>query len=178
MKRAGGAMHNRRDAAAAFAGSAFGFGRAPIAPGTAGTLPAVAVYLAVALLVPAAYHTWIIAFALILSSAGAVLLAPSAQRYWGKSDPGAFVLDEVAGFFLTVLFFRTPNVWLTVVWAFAMTRFFDILKPPPVRAIEKLPRGWGVLADDLAASVYAVILLKLIARFFPTIVGGGVTLFG
>jgi len=171
-------MKNRRDGAAAFVGSAFGFGRAPVAPGTAGTLPAAGVYLAVALLAPVDYQSWLIALALVVSSAGAVLLAPGAERYWGKRDPGAFVLDEAAGFFLTVLFFRTPNVWLTAAWAFGFTRFFDILKPPPVRAFEKLPAGWGVLADDLAASVYAIIVLNAIAFLFPSVVGGRVKLFG
>jgi len=171
-------MKNRPGKTAAFVGTAFGLGYAPFAPGTAGILLAVAIHLAIFFLTPPALHFWLIGAALIGACVVTVLITPACERYFGKKDPGAFVMDEVAGYLLTVLFFRTPNIWPTVAWAFVVTRFFDIVKPPPIRRLEKLPSGWGILIDDLAASVYAIIVLYLIAWASPSIVGGSVRIFG
>ena len=79
----------------------------------------------------------------------------------GSGDPPEIVIDEVAGFILTVMFF--PFTWLTLVAGFFLFRFFDILKPPPIKTIEKKVRGsFGVVLDDLLAGVYAHLLLRLI----------------
>jgi phosphatidylglycerophosphatase A len=102
-----------------------------------------------------------------------VWLGPWAERRWNRKDPQMVVLDEVAGFLTTVLLFspdpdRVSLLALTV-WAFAMTRFFDILKPPPVHLLERLPHGWGILLDDVAASLYAVAALWILYRFCPVL---------
>ncbi len=79
------------------------------------------------------------------------------------------VLDEVAGQWLSLLFVPVGGgwraVWVTVA-AFVLFRAFDILKPPPARQLERLPAGWGILADDLAAGVMANVVLQAALYFF------------
>ncbi|NLW50141.1 MAG: phosphatidylglycerophosphatase A [Candidatus Brocadiaceae bacterium] len=164
-------MGRRFDGVRAALASSFGLGYAPFAPGTFGTLPAVALYVAIALAAPAARHGAFLGGALALVCLLAVPLAGWAERHWGRKDPQRFVLDEVAGFLLTVTFFRVDSVVATAVWAFCVTRVFDVVKPPPVRQLEKLPGGWGVLLDDLCASVYAVLVLHLAAHLWPAAFG-------
>jgi phosphatidylglycerophosphatase A len=86
-----------------------------------------------------------------------------------KEDPDEVVIDEVAGI-LTVFFFVKPNPY-SLVLAFFLFRFFDILKPPPVNWLEKLPHGVGIMLDDIAAGVLTGITLWGLSKFFP-IVGG------
>ena len=88
-------------------------------------------------------------------------------------DPRRFVLDEVAGFLVTVLLFRTPDPILTAIWAFLFSRIMDIVKPPPARLLERLPAGWGILLDDVVASLYAAALLHILARILPAYWFGG-----
>ena len=164
-------MTRWRDRILFVVGTSFGLGLAPVAPGTAGALPGVAIFAVIALTAPAALQAWLIALALLVVSVLTIAWSPWAERYWGKKDPGNYVLDEVAGFLLTVLLFRVPSLLLTIVWAFVVTRALDILKPPPARQLEKLPRGWGILADDLCSSLYAGAVLHLAAACFPCLFG-------
>jgi phosphatidylglycerophosphatase A len=152
-----------------FIGTAFCLGYAPVAPGTAGALLGVGIFLLIALGAPPAAQVWLIAAALVAVCVLTIALTPWAERYWAKKDPGRFVLDEVAGFLMTVLLFRSPNLCLTVLWTFPVTRAFDILKPPPARRLERLPQGWGVLFDDLCTSLYAVGLLHVLRACFPVL---------
>lgn len=148
-------------------GTGLGLGYCPVAPGTAGALLGVGIYVAVGLLAPAWLHVWLIAAALAAVGAVTVALGPWAERYWQKDDPGVYVTDEVAGFLATVLLWRTDRLLLTVVWAFFVTRAFDIIKLPPCRRLERLPGGWGILLDDLMASVYAAAVLHVASWQFP-----------
>jgi phosphatidylglycerophosphatase A len=156
-----------------FLGTSFGLAYLPIAPGTWGTLPGVAVFLLISWASPAAHHGFWIALALIAVCLLCLLLSPWAERYWGVKDPRRFVLDEVAGFLVTVLLFRTPDPLLTAVWAFLLSRIMDIIKPPPARLLERLPSGWGILVDDVVASLYAAALLHILARLLPSAWFGG-----
>ncbi len=153
-------------------GTSFGLAYLPVAPGTWGALPGVAIFLLIVEVAPAAYHTWLIGLAMVLVSAVTVALSPWAERYWRVKDPRKYVPDEVAGFLVTVFLFRTPDVLLTIVWAFVVTRFLDILKIPPARQLEALPAGWGILLDDVASSIYAILLLNGAAALFPGMFGG------
>ena len=149
----------------------FWLGYSPVASGTVGTLPAILIYALIRFsLSPEIQRVAVLIF-LALSCLGCVAFGEWAEKRSGKKDPGIFVLDEIAGFFLTVLFFSTPSFFLTVFWAFLATRFFDIIKPFPSNAIQDAPGGWGILLDDLFASVYAIIFLKLFAWIFPRVVG-------
>jgi len=144
-----------------------GLGDSPFMPGTIGSLPAVAVFVVIMSQLRPDYHTAALAAALAVSSLLCVVLAPWAERYWGRKDPRHIVLDEVAGFFLTVLLFRGQSILWTAVAAFVATRITDIVKPPPANIIERLPGGWGILLDDLVASLYAVAALHIIAWVAP-----------
>jgi phosphatidylglycerophosphatase A len=160
-----------RSRALIFLGSSFGLGYAPIAPGTAGALPGVGIFVLISLTTPSTSHTWLLALALSAVCAATLVLSPWAERHWGRKDPGVFTLDEIAGFLLTVLLFRTSHMWLTAVWAFMVTRICDILKPFPARRLERLPSGWGILADDLCTSIYAAGILRLVSVIAPGLVG-------
>ncbi len=148
-----------------------GLGLSPVAPGTVTALLGVAIYVAIALLAPLAWQGWLIGLALLIFCALTIALGDWAERYWQKKDSGAFVTDEVAGYLFTVLLFRTPDVLLTVLWTFPFTRVIDIVKVPPARRLESIPKGWGVLADDLMASVYAAALLHGLALVIPSAFG-------
>lgn len=137
----------------------FGLGYFPVCPGTAGALLGVLIYVLIALFGPPALQTWLIAGALLLVSLATFFLSHWAERYWQRKDPQSFVADEVAGFLLTVLLYRLPSVGWTVLICFPVTRAFDIVKLPPARRIEQLPGGWGILMDDLLASIYAAAVL-------------------
>lgn len=124
-----------------------------MAPGTFGTL------LGVALAWLAASDLWIAAAAAAVTLLG-VPLAAYAERREGRKDPGSFVLDEVAGYLVAVLYL--PPGWTVLGLAFVAFRLFDIAKPWPVRSLERLSGGWGVMLDDLAAGVYANLLVRLV----------------
>ncbi len=170
----------RPDMLFAIIGTSFGLAYLPVAPGTWGTLPGVAIFLFITLLVSPQYHTGLIAAALAAFCALTVALGPWAERYWKTKDPRVYVPDEVTGFLLTVFLFRTPDPFLTAGWAFVITRVMDILKFPPARQLERLPGGWGILVDDLISSVYAAALLYALTRFLPLQWFGGnpIVLFG
>jgi phosphatidylglycerophosphatase A len=144
--------------------SCFGLGYSPYFPGTCGALVGVAIYIPLALLVPREpYQSIGIAAALVIWSAITVALGEWAEEYYTVKDSSIFVTDEVAGFLFTVLLFHIVDApLLTTLWAFPVTRVIDIIKVPPARQLEKLPSGWGVLADDLLGSVYAAGVLWLV----------------
>ncbi len=141
----------------------FGLGLSPYFPGTCGALVGVAIYLPVAHWLPGEPAQSIaIAAALVVWSIITVWLGSWCENHFGKKDCGHFVSDEVAGLLLTLLLWRIHSApLLTLAWAFPVTRIIDMVKVPPARQLEKLPRGWGVLADDLLGSVYAAGLLHV-----------------
>jgi phosphatidylglycerophosphatase A len=150
-----------------------GAGLSPYAPGTAGSLAAslllYGIYMALSDGTPGAYWRWqaALAGALVLSSVLSVALGHWATAAFARKDPQPFVLDEVAGICLTLLGQIAYNGWreiAVVAGAFAAFRVFDIVKPPPARQLERLPEGWGILLDDLAAAVYANLLCQAFFR--------------
>jgi phosphatidylglycerophosphatase A len=84
-------------------------------------------------------------------------------RGCGKKDPQHVVIDEVAGQLLTLI--ACPIVWQALLVGFILFRAFDIVKPPPVRSLERLPEGTGIVVDDLGAGIYALIVLQLLLHF-------------
>ena len=133
----------------------FGLGYAPLAPGTVTSLAVLFLYKLVLSGLPFPALAGIF---LILVVAGiAASTAYSADV--GQEDPGTVVVDEAAGQLL--VFLSLPATWLNLGLGFALFRFFDIVKPFPISRAERLPRGWGIMADDLSAAVASGILLQL-----------------
>ncbi len=145
-----------------------GTGYLPLAPGTWGSAAAAACFLALYATAPNPICWNATTVALILAaSIAAIACGPWAIDHFGKTDPGRFVLDEVAGQWLAMLALpltdlRTAVVALAV--QFLVFRAFDIVKPPPASWLERLPHGWGILADDLAAGLYANIIGQVFFR--------------
>jgi len=88
-------------------------------------------------------------------------------RESGVHDPGFVVIDEVAGQMLPLII--APLRWKYLLLSFILFRCFDILKPPPLRAIERLPDGFGIMLDDVGAGIYALIVLAVVLRFWPAL---------
>ena len=155
--------------------SCFGLGRLPVAPGTWGSVPPVLVFgILLHFDAPAAATAAAMAAMLVAGAVACVTCAPAAISALGKVDPGEVVADEFAGQALTYLvvpLLLPSDMSLTqccvVTGAgFLLFRIFDIAKPWPIRKLETFPDGWGILADDLLAGVYATILLIVGVRLW------------
>ena len=134
----------------------FGVGLIPGMPGTLGTVAAIPLYAAGSLLSPQ-YQFSILLIIVI----GAIWSSHRSQRILGSDDSPVIVVDEVAGYLLTTAFI--PFTWSALAGGFFLFRFFDILKPPPIKSTEKkLKGGIGIVVDDLLAGVYAHISLRLL----------------
>jgi phosphatidylglycerophosphatase A len=83
----------------------------------------------------------------------------------GRKDPGLVVVDEVVGMWVTLV--GMPFVPLTIVLGFLLFRVMDIVKPWPARSLEGLPGGWGIMADDVAAGIYAHLVLRVALLVWP-----------
>jgi phosphatidylglycerophosphatase A len=150
--------------------SGAGTGYLPIAPGTWGSAGTCLVFLAVAW-GSGGSPIWAAASMAVLAaaaSAACVGVGQFAQSHYGRKDPRQCTLDEWAGqaltFILLPLGATWPDRWIVIATAFVAFRLFDIVKPPPGRRLEGLAYGWGVLADDLVAGVYANIASQLFLR--------------
>jgi phosphatidylglycerophosphatase A len=138
--------------------TSFGAGFSPVAPGTVGTLTAVPMAWAAARLGR-------LGFALVALGIAAVgtWAASAFVRASGRDDDQRIVVDEVAGYFVTLLLVKCTIVHLCI--AFVLFRLFDIWKPPPVRQLDRhVGGGFGVMADDLAAGVYGALILFALDR--------------
>lgn len=146
--------------------SAGGLGYLPVAPGTWGSLAGVVIFLLAGLSGSPLLTSLIVLAALILLSVLNVVLGPWANSHYGCKDPSPVVIDEVAGYLVAVLLLPIDgvNLYYSAACAFFVFRVFDILKPSPARQLERLPAGWGILADDLAAGFYANLLCQCLMR--------------
>jgi phosphatidylglycerophosphatase A len=154
----------------------FGLGWLPLAPGSWGSLPPVIIF---ALL----HHsnipvTFIAAVLVILATAASIIcvkFTPVSMSATGKNDPGEVVADEIAGQSIALLFacavIDNP-LWITAGGSYFFYRLLDTTKPWPIHRLEKLPAGWGVLLDDLAAGVYGGVTF-LIALYLWKLRNGG-----
>jgi phosphatidylglycerophosphatase A len=125
-----------------------------VAPGTVGS----AVALGIIWLLPGD-RAGLVVFFVVVTVAG-VWAADRAERHLGSGkDPGAIVVDEVAGMTLSVMFF--PRTLAVLLAGFVLFRLFDVVKPPPARASQHLSGGVGVMVDDLIAGAYAAAVLAL-----------------
>jgi phosphatidylglycerophosphatase A len=155
--------------------SCLGLGWLPVAPGTWGSLPPVLVFgvmlhfgasgLAVAV---------VMAVLVVLGGAACVMCAPAAISALGKVDPSEVVADEFAGQALTYLVIplllpadlSLKQCCFVTGIGFLLFRAFDITKPWPIKKLEQFADGWGILADDLLAGVYAAVVLYVCIRLW------------
>lgn len=142
-----------------------GVGYAPVVSGTFGSVPGVALAWGL----HAAGGWWAVLAALVVITAAGTWAADAAERHFGRKDPREVVVDEIAGQMMTLLF--VPLTARTLASGFVLFRIFDVLKPYPARSLERLPGGPGIMADDLAAGIYANLLLQAAVRFLPALMG-------
>lgn len=139
-----------------FFATGFYLGKIPFMPGTFGSLAAIPIGYLGSILNP----LWRIVFAVFLFLGG-VFISSRYTDIAGVEDPGCVVIDEIAA--LSMLYFFFPFKPLYVVSGFIFFRIFDILKPFPIKYIEGLPKGWGIMADDVMAAVYAAICCGILS---------------
>jgi phosphatidylglycerophosphatase A len=141
----------------------FGAGRLKPGPGTWGSLATVVVWAAASSRIPAASRTW----ATIIAAAAVTLIGiPAATlvaRASASKDPQFVVIDEVAGQLVALI--AVPLAWKTFLAGLILFRIFDIWKPFPIRRLERLPEGTGIVVDDLGAGFYALAVMHLLLHF-------------
>ncbi|MFZ3071929.1 MAG: phosphatidylglycerophosphatase A [Thermodesulfobacteriota bacterium] len=134
-------------------------GYIPFAPGTAGTLWGVLLFYGLEGTGPMLWAAFLIVIILF-----AIAVSNEAEKHLQKKDPKEIVIDEIAGYAMATAFL--PFTLLNVILAFILFRFFDILKPFPIRWIERrFPGGWGIVLDDCAAGIFANIALQVILMY-------------
>jgi len=151
---------NFRDKAAVFLATGFYVGNIPFAPGTIGSLIGLPLsFLLAGLPLSAAMVAAVIIIGL------AVWIAGAAARTFERKDPGCIVVDEIAGMVVTLI--GLPFNLATVMTGFILFRILDILKPFPIRVLDKrLSGGLGIVADDVAAGIFANILIRILLYIF------------
>jgi len=143
-----------------FLATGFGVGYSPVAPGTLGTLIAIPIYHFLSKIQFPLYEITLIGFFFL-----SVWISENAEKFFGKKDDQRIVIDEVIGFLITMLW--VPKTLLFVIIGFFLFRVFDILKPFPIRRLEKgFKGGFGIVLDDIVAGVYGNIFLKMISYYF------------
>jgi phosphatidylglycerophosphatase A len=141
----------------------FGVGRIKPGPGTWGSASAALIWFALAKYIPAVWQPGTLGGLAAFAVAIGIPAATRVARASRVKDPQFVVIDEVAGQWITLLF--APMAWKTIVAGFILFRAFDIVKPPPVRQLERLPEGTGIVVDDIAAGIYALAVLQLLVHF-------------
>ena len=132
-----------------------GLGFSPVAPGTITSFAVVVLYKFALSRISIPLYLAVIVFLFFIG----VFVSTRYSSILGKKDPRKIVIDEVCG--QMVVLIGLPGTWGPLIIGFFLFRFFDIVKPYPIRKIEKLPTGLGIMMDDLAASVYAVLILHV-----------------
>ena len=150
-----------------FLATGFYSGRSPIMPGTVGTITAmVFVYLLYQLSPGLTSLSSTAVLATITAILGIICSnALCTSNFYGDSlkDPQQIVIDEFAGYYVAIIGLQGEPLSLGI--AFIFFRFFDMLKPPPIRQVERLPLGWGIMADDLLAGVFAGVCTHLTLNY-------------
>jgi phosphatidylglycerophosphatase A len=144
-----------------------GVGYFPVAPGTAGSAVGVGLVAALgALPLPTPWLRVLLILAALSIFLVGVWAATGAERFFGKTDPGQVVIDEVAGQVLTLIALPAAS-WKWLLGAFLLFRVFDIIKPFPARRAERLHGGWGIMTDDAVAGAYSAVTLLVLRQLFP-----------
>lgn len=140
-----------------------GIGHLRPGPGTWGSAAAVLLWAALAHTLAPALRTPVVCALAILIAVIGIPAATQVARTSGLKDPQFVVIDEVAGQLIALI--AVPLAWKTFLASFILFRGFDIVKPPPVRQLERLPEGAGIVLDDVAAGIYAFVGMQLLLHF-------------
>ena len=141
----------------------FGAGRLKPGPGTWGSLATMLTWRALSHFLPA---MWVLPTNILLAIVAVAIGIPAATRVARAShtkDPQFVVIDETAGQLITLI--GAPLAWKSFLAGFILFRVFDIVKPPPVRQLERLPEGTGIVVDDVAAGIYGLVVLQILLHF-------------
>jgi len=141
----------------------FGAGRLKPGPGTWASLATVVLWALASSQIPAASRTWATIIAAAILTLIGIPAATLVARSCGVKDPQFVVIDEVAGQLVTLI--AVPLAWKTFLAGFILFRVFDIWKPFPIRRLERLPEGTGIVVDDLGAGLYALAVMHLLLHF-------------
>jgi len=144
----------------------FGSGLSPVMPGTVGTLFGWVSYVMLTEAWPEFFTPIVWAVIIVAGFALGIWACERTGRDLGKSDHGGMVWDEIIAFWL-VLLFLMPAGWLTQTCAFVLFRFFDMLKPPPIRYFDQhIKGGFGVMWDDILAAFYTLLVFAIWQVYF------------
>ncbi len=143
-----------KDAALLFVAEGAYSGRSPLAPGTAGTAVGVMLYL----LLKGLPLAWYLPVCVAVAGLG-IWAAGEAEKLLGKKDAQSIVIDEIAGYLVSMVL--VPPGWKFIAAGFCLFRFFDIVKPWPLRRLQDLRGGLGVMLDDIGAGVYTNMVLQI-----------------
>jgi phosphatidylglycerophosphatase A len=146
---------------AVFIASCAYIGYVPVAPGTFGSLPGLALGVYLQRTAPG----WALWAAVAILAAVGVWAASAAERHFGHDDPGPVVIDEVVGMLVTMG--GLPLGWGGLIAAFVVFRVCDVVKPFPARRMERLPGGLGVIADDVMAGLWSHAIMRLLVWAMP-----------
>ena len=141
----------------------FGTGYLQPAPGSWGSAATILVWWIAAQHFPILRHWHSVAIAAVLVVLIGIPAATLVARASGGKDPQFVVIDETAGQLITII--AAPLTWKSMLAGFILFRAFDIAKPPPIRRLEKLPEGTGIVLDDVAAGIYALAVMQALLHF-------------
>lgn len=141
----------------------FGVGRLKPGPGTWGSLATTLIWALASSRIPLEHRTWATLVAAVIVTLIGIPAATLVARATGSKDPQFIVIDEVAGQLVALV--AVPLAWKTFLAGFILFRIFDMWKPFPIRRLERLPEGTGIVVDDLGAGVYALTVMHLLLHF-------------
>ncbi len=143
----------------------FGSGYSPVAPGTAGTLVAVPIYIALTTYFKISLITYLVITLAVIALGS--LAAHRTGKHFGQVDAGQIVIDEIAGFLVSMTAISLS--WTSLILGFGLFRLFDILKPWPASYFDrKVANGFGVVMDDIMAGCYTLSILHIL-KFFQLV---------
>jgi phosphatidylglycerophosphatase A len=132
-------------------------------PGTWGSATTVLLWWLVARWITPVWQPWAAGLLALAAVVVGIPAATQVARASGRKDPQFVVIDEVAGQLITLI--AAPVAWQSLLLGFILFRAFDIVKPPPVRQLERLPEGAGIVIDDVGAGLYGLAVMQIVLHF-------------
>jgi phosphatidylglycerophosphatase A len=141
----------------------FYIGKLKPGPGSWASAATILIWIGVTRLIAPHWQLWAAMGLCLLAVLAGIPASTRVAEAWQKKDPSSVVIDEVAGQLIPLI--GAPVTWKSLLAAFLLFRVFDILKPPPVRQLERLPQGTGIVLDDVGAGLYALIIMQLLFHY-------------